>query len=90
MEYLRTLDMLARHGWSPGRCIPHGGHQFALHIAAGLGLYGNESYPQVFQPFGGFGDDIPVVDGKIEPPRIPGVGFELKADLMAELGKLFA
>ena len=90
VEYRRTLEMLAEHGWSARRCVPHGGHQFALHIAAGLGLYGNESYPRVFQPFGGFGDDIPVVDGRIQPPRIPGIGFELKADLMAELKLLFA
>ena len=89
VEYLRTLDMLAQYGWSPRRCIPHGGHQFALHIAAGLGLYGNESYPHVFQPFGGFGDDIPVEMGRIQPPQVPGIGFELKADLMAELDKLF-
>ncbi len=89
VEYLRTLDMLSEYGWSHRRCIPHGGHQFALHIAAGLGLFGNESYPQVFQPFGGFGDDIPVVDGRIQPPQIAGIGFELKADLMRELERLF-
>ena len=89
VEYLRTLDMLSAYGWSHRRCIPHGGHQFALHIAAGLGLFGNESYPHVFQPFGGFGDDIPVVDGRIQPPQIPGIGFELKADLMRELERLF-
>ena len=89
VEYLRTLDMLDAHGWSPRRCIPHGGHQFALHIAAGLGLCGNESYPHVFQPFGGFGDNIPVIDGRINPPQVPGIGFERKADLMRELDKLF-
>lgn len=50
VEYLRTLAMLARHGWSPSRCIPHGGHQMSLAIAAGLGLGGNESYPDLFQP----------------------------------------
>ena len=89
VEYLRTLDMLAGQGWSARRCIPHGGHQFALHIAAGLGLGGNESYPHVFQPFGGFGDGIPVLDGRIQPPQTPGIGFELKADLMRELEPLF-
>jgi len=41
VEYLRTLDMLKEHGWSPSRCIPHGGHQMSLAIAAGLGLGGN-------------------------------------------------
>ena len=89
VEYLRTLDMLAAYGWSARRCIPHGGHQFALHIAAGLGLGGNESYPHVFQPFGGFGDGIPVREGRIQPPQIPGIGFECKADLMRELEPLF-
>ena len=33
---------------------PHGGHQMSLAIAAGLGLGGNESYPDLFQPYGGF------------------------------------
>ena len=89
VEYLRTLDMLRDYGWSPRRCIPHGGHQFALHIAAGLGLYGNESYPHVFQPFGGFGDDIALRNGRIQPPQVPGIGFELKADLMREFDALF-
>ncbi len=89
VEYLRTLDMLSNYGWSPRRCIPHGGHQFALHIAAGLGLFGNESYPHVFQPFGGFGDDIAVRNGRIQPPQAPGIGFELKADLMREFDGLF-
>ena len=37
VEYLRTLDMLKEHGWSASRCIPHGGHQMSLNIAAGLG-----------------------------------------------------
>jgi L-alanine-DL-glutamate epimerase-like enolase superfamily enzyme len=52
VEYLRILDMLKKYGWSASRCIPHGGHQLSLNIAAGLGLGGNESYPGIFQPFG--------------------------------------
>lgn len=81
VEYLRTLAMLKDNGWSPRRCIPHGGHQMSLNIAAGLGLGGNESYPDVFQPFGGFADGTPVVDGCITLPDIPGIGFEAKANL---------
>jgi D(-)-tartrate dehydratase len=81
VEYLRILDMLRQHGWSRRRCIPHGGHQFALNIAAGLGLGGNESYPGVFQPFGGFADDIPVEDGYVRLPDHPGIGFEAKSEL---------
>ena len=35
VEYLRTLEMLKVYGWSPSRCVPHGGHQMSLAIAAG-------------------------------------------------------
>jgi L-alanine-DL-glutamate epimerase-like enolase superfamily enzyme len=88
VEYLRTLEMLRDHGWSPDRCIPHGGHQMALNIAAGLGLGGNESYPDLFQPFGGFPDGVEVVDGHVTMPELPGIGFEGKAALYAELRTL--
>ncbi len=81
VEYLRTLGMLKDYGWSPVRCIPHGGHQMSLNIAAGLGLGGNESYPGIFQPFGGFADGIPVKDSYVKLPEIPGVGFEAKGEL---------
>ncbi|OLD83153.1 MAG: mandelate racemase [Acidobacteria bacterium 13_1_20CM_58_21] len=81
VEYLRILGILKDYGWSPIRCIPHGGHQMSLNIAAGLGLGGNESYPGVFQPFGGFADGIPVKNGYVKLPEIPGVGFEAKGDL---------
>jgi len=81
VEYLRILDMLEEHGWAPSRCIPHGGHQMSLHIAAGLGLGGNESYPDLFQPFGGFPDGVEVLDGHVTLPDLPGLGFEGKRDL---------
>lgn len=81
VEYLRILDTLREHGWSSRRCIPHGGHQMALHVAAGLGLHGNESYPGVFQPFGGFADGVPVRNGKVKLPEAPGIGIELKQNL---------
>jgi L-alanine-DL-glutamate epimerase-like enolase superfamily enzyme len=82
VEYLRTLDVLEQHGWAPARCIPHGGHQMSLNIAAGLGLGGNESYPDLFQPYGGFPDGVKVVDGRITMPELPGIGFEGKSDLI--------
>jgi len=90
VEYLRTLEMLDAHGWSPRRCIPHGGHQMSLAIAAGLGLGGNESYPDLFQPYGGFPDGVSVVDGHVDLPPLPGIGFEGKADLYAEMRALAA
>ena len=81
-EYQRTLAALQVAGWSPARCIPHGGHQMSLNIAAGLGLGGNESYPDLFQPYGGFPDGVRVEDSHIVMPDLPGIGFEGKADLI--------
>ncbi|HLW28426.1 MAG TPA: mandelate racemase/muconate lactonizing enzyme family protein [Kiloniellales bacterium] len=89
VEYLRTLQVMRQAGWSPRRCIPHGGHQFALSIAAGLGLGGNESYPGIFAPFGGFADDLPIEQGRVALPDIPGIGFEAKGKLMALYESLF-
>jgi len=89
VEYMRMLNQLTSHGWSKRRCIPHGGHQFALHIAAGLGLGGNESYPKVFAPFGGFADSTPIKEGYINLTESPGIGFEEKADLINLFYDLF-
>jgi len=87
-EYLRTLRELEVAGWSRSRCIPHGGHQMSLNIAAGLGLGGNESYPDLFQPYGGFPDGVRVEDGHIVMPELPGIGFEGKQDLYKEMHEL--
>jgi L-alanine-DL-glutamate epimerase-like enolase superfamily enzyme len=81
-EYVRILDVIRAAGWSPSRCIPHGGHQMSLNIAAGLGLGGNESYPDLFQPYGGFPDGVEVEHGYITMPELPGIGFEGKSDLI--------
>jgi L-alanine-DL-glutamate epimerase-like enolase superfamily enzyme len=88
VEYLRTLDMLKEYGWSPKRCIPHGGHQMSLAIAAGLGLGGNESYPDLFQPYGGFPDGVRVNQGYVDLPALPGIGFEGKSDLIKAMREL--
>ncbi|MBI3697786.1 MAG: hypothetical protein HY238_23510 [Acidobacteria bacterium] len=79
---MRIAAMLKEQGWSLRRSIPHGGHQMALHIAAGLGLGGNESYQGVFQPFGGFADGVPVERGRVRIPDAPGIGIEQKANLI--------
>lgn len=81
VEYMKILEMLEEHGWSSRNCIPHGGHQMSLNIAAGLKLYGNESYPGIFQPFGGFADGHSVEEGYVSLPDVPGVGFEAKQKL---------
>jgi L-alanine-DL-glutamate epimerase-like enolase superfamily enzyme len=87
-EYQRTLEVLEAEGWSRTRCIPHGGHQMSLHIAAGLGLGGNEDYPDLFQPYGGFPDGVRVEDGYVTLPEQPGLGFEGKAELIRRLRAL--
>lgn len=88
VEYLRTLKVLDQFGWSPSRCIPHGGHQMSLNIAAGLGLGGNESYPDLFQPYGGFPDSVRVENGHVVMPELPGIGFEGKSDLITVMRAL--
>jgi L-alanine-DL-glutamate epimerase-like enolase superfamily enzyme len=85
VEYLRILQMLKENGWSAKRCIPHGGHQMSLNIAAGLGLGGNESYPGLFKPFNGFADGTPVEDSLVGLPDLPGIGFESKNELFATM-----
>jgi L-alanine-DL-glutamate epimerase-like enolase superfamily enzyme len=87
-EYLRTLEVVKAAGWSPRRCIPHGGHQMSLNIAAGLGLGGNENYPDLFQPFGGFPDGVKVENGYVTMPEIPGIGFEGKSELIRVMRQL--
>ena len=81
VEYLKIIKMLKEYNWDISRCIPHGGHQMSLAIAAGLGLGGNESYPDLFQPYGGFPDGVKVENSIVTLPEIEGIGFEGKSDL---------
>jgi L-alanine-DL-glutamate epimerase-like enolase superfamily enzyme len=90
VEFRRTLNVLASAGWSWRRVVPHGGHQMSLMIAAGLGLGGNESYPDLFQPYGGFPDGVRVENGHVTLPELPGIGFEGKSDLIAPMRALAA
>lgn len=60
----------------------------SLNIAAGLGLGGNESYPGIFQPFGGFADGIRVEKSYVGLPEIPGIGFEAKNELFRVMKQL--
>ena len=90
VQYARTLDMLARHGWPRASLFPHGGNQMSLAIAAGFGLGGAESYPGVFGDFGGFADDARIENGFISLSDRPGIGFEGQARLykiMRELAR---
>lgn len=84
-ECLRILDMAEGMGWGRRRCVPHGGHQLGLNMAAGLQLGGSESYPGVFQPYGGFADNIVIVDGHTGLHDTPGIGMELRGAMMDDL-----
>lgn len=87
-EYVRIVQDAQARGWSRDRFVPHGGSQVCLAMAAGLGLGGTECYPGVFQPIGGFGDDIRVDHGRVGVGEAPGVGVEEKSDLWAVLADL--
>lgn len=88
VEYLKTLEMIKDYGWSATRIIPHGGHQLSCNIAAGLGLGGNEIYPNLFQPFGGFPDNSLVENSFVSFPKFVGLGLESKAKLRVILEQI--
>jgi D(-)-tartrate dehydratase len=52
-----------------------------LRCCAAFGLGGCESYPQVFEPYGGFADDTPVANGRVALTEAPGIGIEHKSAL---------
>lgn len=87
-DYLKTLAYMKQSGWSNRAVHPHGGTQMSLNLAAGLGLGGNESYPGVFQPLGGFADNILIENGKVRLQESPGIGLELKQTLWRWLRRL--
>ena len=84
-ECLRIIELAKGMGWDRLRTVPHGGHQLGLHMAIGLGLGGTESYPGVFQPYGGFADNVEIVDGITGPPEAPGLGIETRAKMIADM-----
>jgi len=86
--YLQIIEALEARGWARSAFWPHGGHLFSLHVASGLGLGGTEVNPMSFAPFGGLADNVRVSDGWAALPDAPGIGFELKADLMKLLKSL--
>ena len=89
VEYLKTLKMMKENEWSSTRVIPHGGHQISCNIAAGLNLGGNEIYPSLFQPFGGFPDSSIVEDSYVSFSKFIGMGYENKKELKNLFIKLF-
>jgi L-alanine-DL-glutamate epimerase-like enolase superfamily enzyme len=89
-EYARTLSKLDALGWQRSGLFPHGGNQMSLHIAAGFGLGGAESYPGVFGDFGGFADDAALESGMLALPTRPGIGFEGQSRLYRIMREMVA
>jgi L-alanine-DL-glutamate epimerase-like enolase superfamily enzyme len=89
-DYLRMIETLEQHGFSRNQCYPHGGHLINLHIVTGLGLGGCESYPGVFQPFGGYSPACRVEGSTVLPSDAPGFGLEQKPELSASIRQLLA
>ena len=87
-EYRAMIERAQSMGWSRQAFWPHAGHLFAAHVVAGLGLGSHESAPDAARLYGGFWDGVPVVDGHIDLPPHPGVGFEHKANIMAVFNQL--
>jgi D(-)-tartrate dehydratase len=81
--YVQIVDYLEGQGWPRSAFWPHGGHLFALHVVAALGLGGAEVNPGIFQPFGGLSDGVMPKSGHASPPTIPGIGFETRSPLHA-------
>ncbi len=79
--YMKIIELMESRGWPRSAFWPHGGHLFALHIAASLGLGGGEVNPLCFPPFGGYADGSIISEGVATPPELPGIGFEAKRDL---------
>ena len=90
VEYLRIVEEANALGWSSRQLIPHGGHQLGLHLAAALHLGGNEAYPGVFYPVGGFADDQAIEDGRVHLGEDPGIGIERKNELYRLCRELIA
>jgi L-alanine-DL-glutamate epimerase-like enolase superfamily enzyme len=87
-EYLQILRLYQSSGWSPRAFAPHAGHLYAAHLVAGLGLGAAEAAPDPALSYGGFWDHVPVREGRVRIPELPGVGYEAKAHLFAHLEPL--
>jgi L-alanine-DL-glutamate epimerase-like enolase superfamily enzyme len=88
--YLRIIDTMTAHGWPRYAFWPHGGHLFALHLVAALGLGGAEVSPFAFAPFRGLADGVRIEAGNAGLPEAPGIGFETHAEAWRAFRRAFA
>lgn len=87
-EYVRMLEEIESRGFSRRQAFPHGGQLLALHVVAGLALGGCEVYPAIFQPMGGFADDMRIEEGRVRLSDAPGFGLEAKSNLIAQFADM--
>ena len=80
-EFIRMINVAEGMGWTRRDFIPHAGHQFALHVSAGLGLGGHETATVMGGPFSGVSDDTRIDKGIAYLSDLPGVGIENKPAL---------
>jgi len=66
-------------GWSRRRFIPHGGTSRAQYPAGLQASWVAESYPGVFQPYGGFADSIRSSTVTCGPTTRPGSAWSSKS-----------
>jgi L-alanine-DL-glutamate epimerase-like enolase superfamily enzyme len=88
VEYARILTMLEANGWSRGQCFPHAGHLLALHVVAGFRLGGHETAFDPSSFFGGYPAGCTMVEGTVDLPQLPGIGFESKNNFYNVLRRL--
>jgi L-alanine-DL-glutamate epimerase-like enolase superfamily enzyme len=81
-EYREMVDAGAEFGWARSQFVPHGGNHLNLAATAAFGLGACEVYPTKFQPFGVVDERTQVDGGRLRVPDVPGLGIELRADLM--------
>ncbi len=87
-ETLKIIEVSEALGWPRRRLVLHGGTQLSLHMSAGLQLGGTETYPLVFQPYGGFSDGAEIEDGYARRPDDIGLGIENKQALYSVMRAL--
>ena len=81
-EYRDMVEAGAEFGWARAQFVPHGGNHLNLAATAAFGLGACEVYPTKFQPFGVVDERTRVDGGRLRLPDVPGLGLELRADLM--------
>ena len=88
VEYQRTLKMLDDMAGRRRAAFRMAGIRCRWPSPPGSAWAATRSYPDLFQPYGGFPDGVRVENGHVTLPPLPGIGFEGKSDLYKEMKSL--